>query len=841
MSDKSKEDEERSIEPGFVEGLLRTRTKFGEKPATTVRIFERNNFYYCLDKDAELSARHVYGSNTATKTMGGKDNPVIYSKTNQGNFESLLRYIILVKHYRVEVYKFTKNSTYELEVRASPGNIAAVEHVLYGESDTVKDCNYLAGIKVTGTGADLKVGIAAVDSSLNIIKISEFTDNEGLYALEAAMVQINPREVIIPQSELPSMKKVETLLKRNRILVTHKPNAEFVGMTEADVQRVCHAKTNLLTFTESPLSSSVCSALLKYLGLHADPNGKVFRAELLNTQDFMRVDNRTVTGLNMFDESGQVGSSLFYILNKTRTPGGTRLLQTWIKQPLIQHDLICERLNLVEQFVQNSDIRQSLYEDHLRKMPDFQRIATKFQNKKATLQEMYKVYVAVNKLRSLKEQLENFGEDATLIQEYFIKDINESLKDFEKYMQLIESTIDHDEVQEGNFVVKASFDEQLGELGQELDAVKEKVDAALQSLRRELNLDKQLMLERSSKMGYYFRLTMKEEKAVRNDRSLNILESNKSGVKFRNKKLELLNDTYVELFEHYEQQQQAIVSEMLSIASGYSDIMNHLGMLISKLDVIVALSLAAVSAPTPYVKPNILPQSDRKMIFTGLRHPIVELQENVSYIPNDVEFDKDNSTFHVITGPNMGGKSTYIRSVGTAVLMAQIGSFVPADSATMSVVDSIMVRIGSSDCQIKGISTFMAEMLETSNILHCATANSLILIDELGRGTSTYDGFGVAWAVSEHIAKNIGCFTLFTTHFTELTELAKEIPTVKNYHVTALVADQKLTLLYQIQPGVCDKSFGIHVAELVNFPKDIIQDANQRLERLERGQPMEVN
>lgn len=570
------------------------------------------------------------------------------------------------------------------------------------------------------------------------------------------MVQINPREVIIPQSELPAMKKVETLLKRNRILVTHKPNSEFVGMTEADVKRVCHAKTNLLTFTESPLSSSVCSALLKYLGLHADSNGKVFRVELLNTQDFMRVDNRTVTGLNMFDESGQVGSSIFYILNKTRTPGGTRLLQTWIKQPLIQHDLICERLNLVEQFVQNSDIRQSLYEDHLRKMPDFQRIATKFQNKKANLQEMYKVYVAVNKLRSLKEQLESFGDDATLIQEYFIKDINESLKDFEKYMQLIESTIDHDEVQEGNFVVKSSFDEQLGELGQELDAVKEKVDSVLQSLRRELNLDKQLMLERSSKMGYYFRLTMKEEKAVRNDSSLNILESNKSGVKFRNKKLELLNDTYAELFERYEQQQQAIVSEMLSIAAGYSDIMNHLGMLISKLDVIVALSLAAVSAPTPYVKPTILPQSDRKMIFTGLRHPIVELQENVSYIPNDVEFDKDNSTFHIITGPNMGGKSTYIRSVGTAVLMAQIGSFVPADSATMSVVDSIMVRIGSSDCQVKGISTFMAEMLETSNILHCATEKSLILIDELGRGTSTYDGFGVAWAVSEHIAKNIG-------------------------------------------------------------------------------------
>lgn len=368
------------------------------------------------------------------------------------------------------------------------------------------------------------------------------------------------------------------------------------------------------------------------------------------------------------------------------------------------------------------------------------------------------MYVAVNKLPGLKELLESFGEDSTIITENFTKDISESVKDFEKFLQLVESTLDLDQVRNGKFLIKPEFDEALGELRLELDELETKIERTLTNCGSELGLEpgKVLKLEHSAQHGYYFRLTMKEEKSVRNDRAYTVIEANKSGVKFRNGKLEQLNEEHTETSRRYESQQAAIVSEMLGIASGYSDVMNHLGMLISKLDVIVSLSLAAVSAPTPYVKPEVLPPFDRRLEFRQLRHPIVELQENVSYIPNDVEMKEGESTFHIITGPNMGGKSTYIRTVGVAVLMAQVGSFVPADSATFSVVDSVMVRMGASDCQVKGISTFMAEMLETSNILKSATSTSLILIDELGRGTSTYDGFGIAWAVSEHIAKEIG-------------------------------------------------------------------------------------
>lgn len=830
-----------------VDTLLKARIKLGEKPITTVHIFERNDFFYLFQKDGEMAAQHIYGSVTATKSMG-KVNPVSFCVLNHANFESILRHILLVKHYRVEIFKFVaakggKSAFYELEVRASPGNISSVEHVLYGESEIIRDCNYLVGVKVEGSGDQYQVGVAAIDTSLNLVQVCDLSDSSSFQTLESVLVQINPREIVIAQSENPGVKKVQTILERNRILVTHSPNQEFSPLSEPDIGRLFNTKSKVGALKENPLSSEACRASLNYLNLLAETDeAPKFRVDCLKPSDYMRIDQRTVLGLNLFDDNGSVGTSVFNILNRTRTPGGARMLRSWIKQPLIQADQIAERLDLVESFVGNSEARMMMHEDHLRKMPDFQRISTKFVSKNANLQDMYKVYVALGKLKGMKTTLESFG-DMTIIKENFTKDIDDSMKDFDKFVQLVETTMDLDQVREGKFLVRPDFDDALGELREDLDSVETKIQRTYTSCANELALEqgKQLKLEHSVQHGYYFRLTMKDEKAVRNNRAYTVIEANKSGIKFRNGKLEELNDEHLDISRRYESQQSAIVREMVGIASGYADVMNHLGLLVSKLDVIVSLSLAAVCAPTPYTKPRVLPSTEKQMNFTELRHPIVELQENVSYIANDVDFQAGKSTFHIITGPNMGGKSTYIRSVGVAVLMGQIGSFVPAESACFSVIDSVMVRIGASDCQTKGISTFMAEMLEINNIIQNATANSLVLIDELGRGTSTIDGFGIAWGVSEHIVKGIGCFTLFTTHYTELTNLAEEQQTVKNYHVSALVSEEKLTLLYQIQPGVCDKSFGIHVAKLANFPADVIDEADKRLRWLESGsEPMSV-
>jgi DNA mismatch repair protein MSH2 len=315
---------------------------------------------------------------------------------------------------------------------------------------------------------------------------------------------------------------------------------------------------------------------------------------------------------------------------------------------------------------------------------------------------------------------------------------------------MVEQTIDLKQVANHLYLIKPSYCPSLKELRDELTDIETKIEAQADKVAQDLDLPaKSVKLEINNQLGYVLRISRKDDASIRNNKKYTIVNTNKDGIRIQNEKLISLNEKFVTIKANYEQEQKSVVEDVLKVASGYLDPMQTLNNLVSELDIFVSFASVALSSQNEYVRPKLHPLGTGILKIKDGRHPCLELQEGVNFIPNDAEFVKDEKVFCILTGPNMGGKSTYIRQIGILVLMAQIGCFVPASSAEISIVDCILARIGANDCQNKGVSTFMAEMLETSFILKTASRNSLVIIDELGRGTSTYDGFGLAWAISE--------------------------------------------------------------------------------------------
>lgn len=813
----------------------------------TTRVFERkvrDGCYYTAHGDAALFiADEFFKTREVIKYLGNE--PKLAGITmNRQKLSKVIKHTLIDRQENFELYgRANENSSvWHVTKKATPGNLKEFEEFI--EIDGAAGSAAVMAVKVANGGQNQKVvGVAFGDSSMRTLEVCEFVDDQKFSNFASVLVQRGAQECLLCVDKAtisPSeMQKLRSLIESCNIPITDRKPGDFKGSDiEQDLGRLVPSLEQHLPKLELKHAMGGVVCLIKYLELLRDESGfGHFKLLNFDLSQYMKLDKCAVDALNLFPTPSDhdKNSSLYGLLNKGRTAMGSRLLSQWLKQPLLNMEQIERRLNLVEAFTQDAAVRQSLQEDHLHKVPDLDRMENKFQRGKATLQTVVDLYRFTITLPGLTFSLQDYrGSHQKLLQDEFIAKLEAVVKDLSQFEAMVEQTIDLDAVERHEYLINPSFDNRLEDLRDDKERVFNNMKSLQERVADDLGLDpKHVKLNWTAQLGDHFRVSRKDEKKLRGKKKYTSLETRKDGVRFTSMKMKKLSGEHAGLKEQYEEIQAEIVEKAMEIVVTYVPVLMQVKGILAELDVIVSFAHVSVNSPTPYCRPKLHPLGGKSLKLVQSRHPCMEVMDGVTFIPNDCQMERGKSNVQVITGPNMGGKSTYIRQIGVICLMAQIGCFVPCETAEMPLIDCILARVGAGDSQLKGVSTFMKEMLEAAAILHTATANSLLIIDELGRGTSTYDGFGLAWAISEHIAREIGAFTMFATHFHELTALATAEPSVINRHVTAHTDNDSITMLYLVNDGACDRSFGIHVSKLANFPGSVVEMARKKAAELE--------
>ena len=882
-----------SEERGFYRNYLKL---LPTKPLNTIRIVDKNDYYLVIGSDAIFVADTIYHTQNVLKdcqldpmTKKNFNEPTVYVTLSPQILSNLLKICLFDLGYKIEIY----DKNWKLLNIASPGNIEQVNHLL--NNYNIESSIVIASLKVgtsshnnngsdnlTGNNDNFNIGITFIDTTNFKIGLLDLLDNEVFSNLESFLIQLGVKECILPESMnngQPQWKRFINVIDRCNCSITFTKNSEFNDKNiESDLIKLTGNKLVMsLPQSYSRDSLSACNALLSYLQILSNSTN-LGKYELVNhsLKEFIKLDSSSIRALNLFSSSTSFGSSshfignandnkinsLFQLLNHCKTNAGTRLLNEWLKQPLTDKSKITERHDLVEFLMDKFELRQLLQTEYLPQVPDVRRITKRLNKNKnlsgqstTCLQDVLTLYDFSIKLPDYIELLESYiDEDLTgeeksvnkLIKEIWINPLRQNMEPLSKLQEMVQTTIDLESYENNNdYMIRVEFNEELAEIKSKLDELREQIKIIHLEAAETLDFDpeKKLKLENHHMHGWCMRLTRNDAKKLRNFKEFIELSTVKAGIYFSTKQLKEVASETARLEKEYERQQATLVKEIAEITLTYTPVMEKLSLTFANLDVLNSFAHVSSYAPIQYVRPKMygFDEEGRKTKLIASRHPVVEMQDDLIFIANDVNMETNVNEFLIITGPNMGGKSTYIRQVGVITLLAQIGCFVPCEQAEIAIVDAILCRVGAGDSQLKGVSTFMVEMLETASILKNATKNSLIIIDELGRGTSTYDGFGLAWAIAEHIATRIGCFTLFATHFHELTRLADKLQNVQNLNVVAHIEQgsksqhdsDDITLLYKVEPGISDQSFGIHVAEVVQFPEKIIKMAKRKAAELE--------
>ena len=542
------------------------------------------------------------------------------------------------------------------------------------------------------------------------------------------------------------------------------------------------------------------------------------KVELVDQNSFMKMDINTKRNLELVENitTKEKKLSLLWLLDKTKTAMGSRKLKNFILNPLVSKEKIEYRQNIVETLINEFILKEELRE-LLNSVYDLERLTGRIAYGSANARD----------LLQLKESLKVLPDINKILKEINYKEINE----FKEVYELLEISIYEDApitLKEG-YLIKDGYNSELDEIKLSRKGNKDFV-SKLEQEEKERTGIKNLKVGYNRIFGYYIEISKGALKDVKEEYGYQRKQTLANCERFITPLLKEKESLILGAEEKIINLEYELFVDIRDRVKEYIPKIQDLAHILSEIDVLA--SLAVVAEENSYVKP-ILNNENVIDIKRG-RHPVIEkVLEGTEFVENDINFDK-NINVILITGPNMAGKSTYMRQMAITAIMAQIGSFVPAESANLPIFDKIFTRIGASDDLAKGESTFMVEMMEANKAIKNATKNSLILFDELGRGTATYDGMSLAAAIIEYIHDKIGCKTFFSTHYHELTDLEKNHNHLKNVHVSALEEDGKITFLHKIKEGSIDKSYGIHVAALANLPESLIKRAEELLEKYEK-------
>jgi DNA mismatch repair protein MutS len=804
--------------------LMQQYREIKSRHQDAILFFRMGEFYEMFYEDAEVASRTL-GLTLTSRNNGGASEVPLAGVPVKAAGEYLRR--LIQQGFRVSICEQTEDPKFakgivkrEVVETITPG-AAFSDDLLDGTRN-----NYLCGLSREGD----TIGVAAVDLSTGELRLV----TSGAADLESVLARFNPREVILSRgSGLSQLVKAPT--GEEGPMITERELWEFDPDLARDQLADRFRVSSLESFgiqASDRASVGAAGGLLRYLD-ELQPAGipHLAHPRIDRADGSMPLDEMTRRNLEIVESlrGGEKSGTLLAVLDRTLTPMGARLLREWILAPLVDRQMIEARLRAVAAL--GDTLVRSAMREALDGVRDVERLAGKAATGRASPRELRALGDSMARLPLVEAALERAERTALTLGESAFEEYKASWDVCADLCAEIQRMlVDRPPMAIGDDAsIREGVDSSLDEWRALRDGGKDGI-ARIQAEERARTGISSLKVGYNKVFGYFIEISNSNSHLVPNDYQRR--QTLAGAERYVTPSLKEYEERVLTAAERVEERERQLFEELRKRAGKEVERLQAVSRVIAELDVLS--SLAEVAEREGYVRPELT--DDFSLEITAGRHPVVErMMPREKFMPNDVTLTKDARVI-ILTGPNMAGKSTILRQIGLIVLMAQMGSFVPASRARIGIVDRLFTRVGASDNLVRGQSTFMVEMAETSAILHTATERSLVLLDEIGRGTSTYDGISIAWSVSEHLHDLVGCKTVFATHYHELTQLADTLVAVRNYNVQVREVGDEVLFLHRLQPGGADRSYGIEVGRLAGLPDTVLKRARELLKLLEAEQ-----